>query len=163
MFFAHWLSPGLDQGGIKISAVRELSTHYILECVVAIDWNDRLSDLVDAGIPVRIRVLSYSDIGDTLVSIKTLQCNLRDYTYNYCDSVRVGGECRVSVSKQYHQIFLAVRDYTTVTRSFSRRATILYVEALLLPSSVSHLNRSIDISELCGARKYFVKFEKKRE
>lgn len=163
MFFAHWLSPGLDQGGIKVSAVKELSTQYVLECVVAIDWNDRLSDLVDAGIPVRIRVLSYSDVGDTLVSIKTLQCNLSDYTYRCCDSVRVDGDVRVRVSKPYYQIFLAIREYTTVTRSFSRRATMFCVEALLLPSSVSHLNRSIDISELCGARKYFVKFEKKRE
>jgi hypothetical protein len=163
MFFTHWISPGGDQGELRIEAIRELKTRSVLECVIAFDWNDRMSDLIDAGIPMRFRVLSCSDKGDSTVSIRTLFCDVGDYTYYYNDSISVPFGDSVYTSRKYQQIYRAVREYQRFTRSFSKNAASFQIEATLLPSRVSHLNRSIDMSDICGFRKFGTRILRERE
>ncbi|MBN1577330.1 MAG: hypothetical protein JW913_12300 [Chitinispirillaceae bacterium] len=154
MFFAHWLSPGNDRGEIRIEAVRELKTRSVLECFISFEWNERMSDLIDAGIPMRFRILSYSDRGDSTLSIRTLFCDVGEYTYYISDSLIVPAIDSVYVSKEYRQIYRALREYRHVMRSFARSASYFQIEAVLLPSRVSHLNRSIDMSDICGCRRF---------
>ena len=162
MFFSHWLSPGVDKGEIRIAAVKELNDRSVLECVITFEWNDRMSDLIDAGIPLRFRILSYSDRGDTTLSIRTLSCDVGDYTYSFSDSLVVPTADSVYLSKEYRQIYRAVREYQHVTRSFTSSASAFQVEAVLLPSRVSHLNRSIDMSDICGCRKFATRIIRKK-
>ena len=162
MFFAHWLSPGVDQGEIKIAAVKELKGRAVLECVISFEWNDRMSDLIDAGIPLRFRILSYSDRGDTTLSVRTLLCDVGDYTYSISDSLIIPTNDSVYVSKEFRQIYRAAREYQRVTRSFTSSASALQIEAVLLPSRVSHLNRSIDMSDICGCRKFATRIIRKK-
>ncbi len=154
MFFAHWLSPAGDQGEIRVSSVREESSRSVVECVIPFDWNERMSDLIDAGIPMRFRILSYSDAGDTVMSIRTLCCDVSEYTYLFTDSLSTPRSDSVRVSKEYRQIFRIVRDYQRVTRYFSGTASWYHIEAVLLPSRVSQMNRSIDLTDICGCRKF---------
>jgi hypothetical protein len=154
MFFSHWLSPGVDQGEIRIADVGELKTRSVLECVISFEWNERMSDLIDAGIPLRFRIFSCSDRGDTVLSIRTLRCDVGEFTYFFSDSVKSSRGDSVFISKKYGQIFRAVREYQHFTRSFTNTAASFQIEAVLLPSDVSHLNRSIDISDICGCRRF---------
>jgi len=153
MFLTQWLSPHSSDGEIRIAAVRELTAVTAVECVISIEWNDRMSDLLDAGIPVSFAIMSYSDKGDTVRSIRTLSCDVADYTYMISDSLLNGADS-VYTSKKIPQIFRAVKLYQRFERTFSRDASILHVEAVLLPSRVNRLNRSIDLSEICDCRKF---------
>jgi hypothetical protein len=161
MFFAHWLSPGDDQGEIRIAAVEELKGRTALECVISFDWNSRMSDLVDAGIPLRLRILSYSNRGDTTLSVRSFICDVREYTYYFSDSLIVPVCDSVYVSRTYRQLYRALREYKRVPRSFTSTATSFHVEAVLLPSRVSQMNRSIDMSDICGFRKLSTKIIRK--
>lgn len=154
MFFAHWLSVGNDQGEIRIVAVKELQSRSVLECVISFDWNERMNDLIDAGIPMRFRIESYSDRGDTTVSIRTLLCDVGEYTYSYRDSIIIPPSDSVYHSKEYQQIYRALREYQHLSRGFSKGAAMFHIEAVLLPSNVSQLNRSIDMSDICGFKKF---------
>ena len=162
MFFAHWLSPGDDQGEIKIAAVRELPTRSVIECVITFDWNNRMSDLIDAGIPMRFRILSYSDIGDTTLSIRTFFCDVGDYSYYFSDSLIIPPADSVFISRKYGQIYRALREYRKVQRSFTNTASSFHIEAVLLTSKVSQLNRSIDMSDICGCRKFATRIIRKK-
>ena len=154
MFFSNWFSPGSDYQKIEITAATQLSQGYRLECAMKLEWNEQLSDLIDAGIPLRFQIKSSSDIGDSVTFLRTLECDLRDYTYLYKDTLLVPLRDSVFISQKYTQIYRALRHYSRWTCIFSQRATHIDIEAELLPSKVSQFNRSIDISHLFGCRKY---------
>jgi|GEM_PF-1348097 len=154
MFMTHWLSPGNNVGEIRVAAVNRLHSRTVFECVISFDWNSRMSDLLDAGIPVRFRVFSYSDRGDSCVSIRTLFCDVGDYTYFFTDSLKTPMFDSVYTSKSFRQVYRAVREYQRITRSVTNGAGICHIEAVLLPSHVSRLNRSVDMSDICGCRKF---------
>jgi hypothetical protein len=154
MFFTHWISSGNGQGEIRIETIRDLRTRSVIECVIDFEWNDRMSDLIDAGIPLRFRISSSSDKGDTTVSVRTLICDVGDYTYYFTDSIGAPDVDSVYTSRKYQQIYRAVREYQHVTRRFAADAGAFQIEAVLLASRVSHRNRSIDMSDICGFRKF---------
>ncbi|MBN1758010.1 MAG: hypothetical protein JW863_06825 [Chitinispirillaceae bacterium] len=163
MFFSHWLSVGNDQGEIKIAAVQELKSRVVLECIISFDWNERMNDLIDAGIPLRFRIESMSDRGDTTVSLRTLVCDVGDYTYSFSDSIIKPPGDSVYHSREFRQVYRALRDYRQVSRSFSAGAGVFQIEAVLLPSSVRQLDRSIDMSDICGCRKFSTKIVRKEK
>jgi hypothetical protein len=161
MFFAHWLSIGNNQGEIRIVDIKQLESRTVLECVITFDWNERMNDLIDAGIPLRFRVESYSDRGDTTVSIRSLQCDISDYIYSFSDSLVVPPSASVFHSGEFNQVYRALREFQHVSRSFSQGAESFQIEAVLLPSSVSQLNRSIDMSDICGFRRFSARIVRK--
>lgn len=162
MFFAHWISPGGNEGEIRIVALQELATHTAMECVISFDWNSRMSDLIDAGIPMRIQIVSFSDVGDTTVSLRTLICDVSDYSYSFSDSLS-GYIDSIYTSKKYSQIYRALREYKRIRRVFDPKGDALYIEATLLPSHVPHLNRSIDLSEMCGSSRFSTHVIRKKD
>lgn len=161
MFFSSWFSPGSDSQDIKIAAVKEISLGYSLQCIIKINWNEQMSDLIDAGIPLRFLITSYSDIGDTMQLIRTLDCDVSTYNYVFCDSIIVPKTDSIYISRKYSQIYRAIRSYSRWTCTFSQNANRFHIEAKLLPSRVSQLNRNIDMSEICGCRKYSRDFFRK--
>ncbi len=163
MFFSHWLSVGNDQGEIKIAAVQELGSRVVIECVISFDWNERMNDLIDAGIPLRFRIQSMSDRGDTTISIRTLLCDVGEYTYSFNDSILQPPDGGVYQSKEFRQIYRALREYRHVTRQFTAEAVTLHIEAVLLPSKVSQLGRSIDMSDIFGSRKFSTRIIRKEK
>jgi len=161
MFFAQWLSPGADEGDIRIATVKELSSRTIIECVISIEWNDRMIDLVDAGIPVSISIASQCDNSDTVRSIRTLACDVSEYTYYITDSL-ITPRDSVYHSKKFTQIYRAIKEYQQFKRTFPADASDLTVDAVLLPSRVSHLNRSIDMSDICNCRRFTTRLIRKK-
>ncbi len=153
LFLSQWLSPAGEQASLTISDIRQNDHRFTISCQLKIGWNEQLSDLIDAGIPMRFRFSAETDDGQKLRIVRTLQCNITDYTYQYTDSLRAPSRDSAWTSDSYNQILIAMRQFTRWTFSIHQTAKECRIEAVLLPSRVSRLNRSIDVSNLCGCRK----------
>lgn len=152
MFFSNWISPAPETGEVRILDALETDSLYRIECGIKIKWNEQMSDIMDAGIPLRIYVVSYSDKGDSLSFIRTLSCDISNYKYSFTDSLK--NVDSVYTSEEYRQVFKAVKQYSRWESYFSKDANSFHMEVNLLPSHVSQLNRVIDLSEMCGCAKF---------
>lgn len=152
MFFSHWISPSPEMGEINIYNVLENDEKYLIECGIKIKWNEQMSDIIDAGIPLRINVQSYSDKGDSLSFIRTLTCDVTSYKYTFIDTV--ANNDSVFISKGYRNVFKILKRYSRWNSQFDKNADSYHMEVKLLPSKVSQLNRVIDLSEMCGCSRY---------
>jgi hypothetical protein len=160
LFMSQWLSPGGSQEEIKIVAAQELSAGYEIVCAIDLAWNEQMTDLIDAGIPLRFRICAWSDAGDSLSFIRTLQCDIGNYTYSFCDSISQAA-AGILTSRNYAQILIALRDYTRWNVTLSKSARQCRLSAELLPSRASRLNRMVDMSEVCGCKRFQREFVKK--
>ncbi len=161
IFLSNWFSPANSSEEIRIAAAKEFSLGYSIECAIKLDWNEQMSDLVDAGIPLRLKITSYSDRGDSLYILRTLLCDIGDYTYTFCDSLGTPLTDSVFTSRKFSQIYRAVREYSRWQYHLSKEATQFYMEAELLPSWVSQLDRNLDMSAIVGCRKFSRTFQRK--
>ncbi len=154
MFLSNWFSPGTDAGEIKIAAAQQFAQQYVIECVIKIPWNEQMSDVIDAGIPLRFKIQSNSDLGDSLSLVRTMQCDVSTYTYTYTDTIITPENDSIYVSESYTKIFKAVRETSKWSSTFSKQGKQFHMEVALLPSVVSQLNRTIDLSEICECEKF---------
>jgi hypothetical protein len=114
----------------------------------------RLEELIDAGIPLNFRFTAVSDNQDTVSIVRSLRCNVADLTYTYSDS----SKSAVRTSKKYPMILLALRDYSRWEFGVSAPSRLCTVEAEILYSRVSQLNRSVDMSRIWGHQKIKTEF-----
>jgi hypothetical protein len=154
LFISHWLSPGASKEEIRIAAVEEMNGGYVVECAIAIGWNEQIADLIDAGIPLRFRMSGASDAGDTAVFVRTLSCDIASYTYSFVDTFITPYSDTVRVSRSYGQAVIAMRDFSRWPFVISKKAQACYLEAELLPSRASRLNRTVEMSNICGCSKF---------
>lgn len=152
LFIGNWLSPGADEAEIRILAAEQLSQSYAIECAIGIRWNEQMGDLIDAGVPLRFRMRAIADKTDTTTFIRTLTCDLSQYTYSYTDSMVETDS--TFTSEQYGQVLLAMRRYCRWGFSFPSTIAIIELEAELLPSPVSRLNRMVEMSNICGCKRF---------
>ncbi len=163
IFFSNWLSPGTNSEDIKIVAAHEFANRYSIQCMIKINWNEQMSDLIDAGIPLRFVINFFSDRGDSTTVLRTLQCDIVTYKYSFSDTIIQPPSDSVFSSKKYSQIYRALRNYCRWTCSFSKDASRFNMEAELQPSWVSHLNRSVDMSEICNCKIFSRTLIKKKD
>jgi hypothetical protein len=154
LFISHWLSPEALQEDIRIAAIKKLDEGYRIECAISITWNEQMSDLIDAGIPLRFRIAAYTNTGDTTAFIRTLVCDIETYTYAFSDSSLSPRSDSVRISRSYNQMLIALRDYTRWSFDFGTHVKACLLEAELLPSRASQLNRTVDMSNICGCKKF---------
>jgi hypothetical protein len=159
LFFSHWLSPGADDEVVRIVSIRPLSDTYIVACAISLSWNEQMKDLIDAGVPVRFHFRTFTNIKDTISCIRTLQCDVADYTYSFRDSLRGPlGDTAIG-SKQYQHLLIALEKFTQWETRVPRSTKLCRIEAEMLPSSATRLHRKIDMSQICGHRFFAVNFD----
>jgi hypothetical protein len=163
LFLSNWFSPGINPGEISVIAVKELAAVYQIESSFSIDWNEQMNDIIDAGIPMRFLIAYASDKGDTTAFIRTLQCDISSYIYSVKDSVLTKAGNHAPAVKNFRQIYRAQRSFTRLIFYISKKATAYIIKAELLPSKVSQLNRTIDVSDICGCRTFILKYSKKKK
>lgn len=161
MFFSHWFSPGTDVGEIKVMGFEEAGNKYRVAWTITVDLNEQMNNIIDAGIPLRFMIKASSDAGDTIVSIRTLWCDISQYTYAFSDSLKKSPRDSVYRSQDYAHIYKALKSYCAMTSDFSRDSRQFYLEAEILPSRVSQLGRTIEMSDICGVRKLSRQFIRK--
>jgi len=150
LFVGHTFLPEKDEAGLTVRAVKPVSEQAV-EVVVRLDMvlNRQMEQLVDAGVPLRFKISAFHSGGDTSSFFRTLKFNLADYKYTYSDSA----DGLVSVSRPYPMIHLALLDFCEWEFQASLQAAWYVFEAEILPSRVSRLNRTVEMSRLWGQSK----------
>ncbi|MBN1128103.1 MAG: hypothetical protein JXA71_03910 [Chitinispirillaceae bacterium] len=162
LFTGNWLSPGDDAASLAVVSMKKITpATWKVTIKMEMPLNRRLEELVDAGIPLNFRFTAISDRADTAATIRSLRCNVVDLTYTFTDSAST----MVTTSKKYPMILLALRDFSRWEFTLPYEATACAVEAEILYSRVSQLNRSVDMSKVWGHQKlrcgFMLKDEKK--
>jgi hypothetical protein len=158
LFFAHWLSPGVDEEAIRIVSVRPMAQTYIVSCVISVTWNEQMKDLIDAGVPVRFLFRTLLSAKDTLSRLRTLQCDVADYSYAFCDSLRGPQLSATQCSKRFSHLLIALEKFTQWETEVPLAVTSCRIEVELLPTSAARLHRKIDMSQVCGYRFFAANF-----
>ena len=87
LYLTHWLAPEAERASIDARFVRFIDEQTVsFNCQMEIAWNKRLEQLVDAGIPLRFRIASFSDKSDTVLFYRSLFFDVVNYTYTFSDS-----------------------------------------------------------------------------
>ncbi len=153
LFLSQWLSAGGQVPAITLAHIQASEKGIYITTSISITVKEQLNDLLDAGIPIRLRMQASSDAGDTLTLLRTLSCNISDYTYTIIDSSVNMKPAYRAVSKRYTQALVAFKDYVRFEAMVSPTSRTIHFEAMLLPSKASQLNRSVDMSSLLGFQK----------
>lgn len=155
LFFSHWLSPETGKAEIDIDFSNYITSESaIYKCKLDIAWNKQLESLVDAGIPLYYKISYYTDISDSVIFYRSLHFNMVDFTYTFTDST----EKKVSNSKAYSLIDLALRDFCRWDIVIPKKATACKIDVLILPSKAAQLNKVVDMSRVWGQQKVSTAF-----
>lgn len=151
LMLGQWLSPGASRPEISVNAARPAAAGYAVQCALNLAWTEEMEALVDAGIPLRLRIGSFCDGCDSVVFLRTLRLDIAELTYSFTDTF-VTCDSTFS-SATYPQVLLALRDLSRWTFLAPPRARTCRVEAELLSSRAARLNRTVDMSALWGQKK----------
>jgi hypothetical protein len=154
LFISQWLGPGGEQDAVRIDEAVALAQGIRVKCAITIAWNDQMSDIVEAGIPLRLRIATITDNHDTTTFIRTLTCTMTDYTFTFADSAIAATPVDPVVSRKYSQMLIAVRDFSHWQVMLPAASRHSRFEAELLPSRAARLNRTVDVSGICGCKKF---------
>jgi len=158
LFFAHWLSPGSDEDAVRIVSMRQTPQAVVISCAISITWNEQMKDLIDAGIPIRFLFRAINNAKDTSWCMRTLQCDVAAYSYTYCDSLPSAAESPPPCSKRLSNVLIALEKFTQWEVTIPRGCSSCRIEAELLPTRAPRLNRTIDLSNVCGSRLFAANF-----
>lgn len=156
LFISHWFMPLSDRAKLDIGFDRyDKNGAMVFVCKMDPAWNEKLEQLVDAGIPLRFKFQSYGEGSDTTILVRSLHYNIAKYTYHVNDSNALGRRN----SKQYPMVLLALRDYCKWEIKVPPAATHYRAEACILPSKAERLNKMVDMSRVWGQQRVYVNFE----
>lgn len=152
LFAGNWLLPQEDDAVLEFVSVKELpaASASRVQLKMELPLNRQAEELIDAGIPLNVRLTAISDKADTVALTRTLRCNVADLTYTVSDSAETVARRE---SKPYPMILLALRDFGKWEFDLPAGAASCRAEAEILPSRVSRLNRSVDMSRMWGRQK----------
>ena len=160
LFISHWLFPAAERASLSVHFDKVVEMQAVqFQSNLDIAWNRRLEQLVDAGIPLRFKILSFTDCSDTVMFYRSLYFDMVHFTYMFIDS----SGCQISRSQQYSLIHLALRDYTKWKIKIPQEASVCRIEAHILPSRAEQLNRVVDMSRVWGQQKVLFQFDPRKK
>ncbi|MBN2035341.1 MAG: hypothetical protein JW768_01235 [Chitinispirillaceae bacterium] len=149
LFTGNWILPPDDNATLALVSADKGGAQWVVVVRMEIDLNRQLEQLIDAGVPLNFRFTAVSDNNDTVSMVRSLRCNVADLTYSFSDSL----DTAVTVSRSYPMILLAMRDFARWKFRMPGKASACDVEAEILYSRVSQLDRSVDMSRIWGHQK----------
>jgi hypothetical protein len=149
LFAGNWILPPDENAALALVTAKKDEASWTVVIKMEMSLDRRLEQLIDAGIPLNFRFTAISDKNDTVSTVRSLRCNVADLTYSFTDSLPAG----VNASKSYPMILLAMRDFTRWKFSLPSGAAACGVEAEILYSRVSRLDRTVDMSRIWGHQK----------
>jgi hypothetical protein len=150
LYLSHWLSPDMGKAELTAAAVQlSHSQTVVARCRMDLAWNNRLEQLVDAGVPLRFRFICYIDNTDSVFFFRTLSCDIVNYTYTITDS----NSLSTKNSGEYQMVLLALKNFCTWDMPLPSSAQSCRIEAQILPSRAARLDRMVDMSRIWGQRK----------
>jgi hypothetical protein len=150
LFAGNWILPQDDDAALAVESLQKITPPaWEITIKMEMSLNRQIEELIDAGIPLNFRFTAVSDSADTVSMVRSLCCNVADLTYTFTDST----SAKVTSSKKYPMILLALRDFSRWKFRLPAGAASCSVEAEILYSAVSQLNRSVDMSRIWGRQK----------
>ena len=147
LFAGNWISPQNDSAELRLESAHKVTPPaWQIALKMEFSLNPQIEQLIDAGVPLNFRFTAISDRADTVTMTRSLRCDVADLTYSFIDSTR--GTSRSS--KKYPMILLALKDFGSWKFTLPSNATQCHAEAEILYSTVSQLNRSVDMSRIWG-------------
>ena len=150
LFAGNWILPQDDNAALTMESIKKITPPaWEITMKLEMSLNRQLEELIDAGIPLNFRFTAVSNNADTVSAVRSLRCNVADLTYTIMDS----SGTQVATSKKYPMILLAVRDFSRWKFRMPVGSASCALEAEILYSTVSQLNRSVDMSRIWGHQK----------
>lgn len=156
LYLGSWLSPEAERASLDTRFDRFINNQNVsFTCQMDIAWNRRLEQLVDAGIPLRFKIISFTDKSDTSLFYRSLYFDVVKYTYTFIDS----SELKVTKSDSYPLVHLVLRDFCRWKMEIPEDASSCRIEVQILPSRAEQLNRVVDMSRIWGRQKVYLRFD----
>lgn len=158
LFASNMFLPPGEQAALSVKNVTPVHDNkYEVTLKMDMHVNERLEQLIDAGVPLRFRFMIISDRKDTVSFYRVLKYQVIDYTYTYTDSM----DGYIQKSEDFPMILLALKSFSKITIMIAQSTQSCKVEADILPSRVSRLNRTVDMSNIWGQRNVSISFNPK--
>ena len=158
LFLGNWLSPH-EKGELFLNSYLSEDSLYTVECRMAFRWSDDATPIVDAGIPLLVRVIVYVDGEKSDEYIRVLRGEIVDESYAVYDSL---SSQNIEVIKS-NNIYVALKRFKHLYIQTKDPFKTVAVEMVVEKSPVPSLNRVVDLSKLLGASNFSakIKFEEK--
>lgn len=156
LFAGNWVIPSGGEAALSLQSIdRTDSLHYRVTARMDLAMSRDLETLVNAGVPLRFRFRAALDAKKELIFYRVLRFDVVSYKYAFSDSS--AGEVRRS--KTYPMILLALKDFCRIQFNIPHGFQRCRIEAEILSSRVSRLNRSVDMSRIWGQRRIATAFQ----
>jgi hypothetical protein len=156
LFAQSWFIPNQEMAAISVESIRKTAEKkFEIHLKMNMAINQQMEQLIDAGIPLHFKIEAKTDVGNLSTFYRTMQFDVIKYNYHYSDSA----EGLIRMSKDYPMILLALKDFSQWEFLISKNATVCFVEVTLLPSRVTQLNRTVDMSKIWGQQKVNLSFQ----
>lgn len=154
LFLGNWLSP-TEKGELKVAPIQIVEERLIVSYELQFRWSDDATSIIDAGIPLRIlhRYKIDGEIKEEVV--RTLIGDVEKFVYHVYDSSATS----VSPKKEYANIYVALKAYKKREWEHKAGAQSITISAMVLPAPVPSLNRTVDLSPICGGGYFRKKIE----
>lgn len=159
LFAGNWFLPANENASIAVVSIdqnQSSAVHVTIKMNFAI--NRQLEELIDAGVPFNMRFTAITDKSDTILLIRSLNCNVAKMAYQFTDSTQTTSK----QSKEYPMILLALKEYCLWEFDVPDSASAFRAEAEILYSNVSQLKRTVDMSQICGQKRVKIFFALER-
>ncbi len=117
-------------------------------------WSDEATAIIDAGIPLIIKHSCSFENGHNLSFIRTLKTSVESNGYTVFDS-KDGDKIK---NNKYSNIYVALKRFRVVTISDSSQSAVVSIVTKTMPSPVSSLSRTVDLSPICGGEQLSSRF-----
>ena len=151
LFVAGWLSPATDEFSLHFEKPQQGVSAWQCDFELQGSFDPRLSDIIDAGIPLIVDVTVKQQSNRTVHLVRVLQYDAVKMTYAYSDTLS-GKKVH---SESYNFINTALRDFRKFHVEFPKSETLtaLTGEMVILPSLVPRLGRKVDLQVLFGGNR----------
>jgi hypothetical protein len=145
----------VGESRLEIRAINlDDGAHYLIRTAFEFQWNDNLTDIVNAGIPITMRHSVRFDRQRQDV-YRILRKPVSQRHYFVIDSVPGTGRAAASVSSQsFPNIPVALRHFRQIDWEIDNSARTLDFSVEIMNSFVPSMEIYVDISPLFGGRRF---------
>lgn len=146
LFVTQLVSPAAERVELRPDKIEYQGAAAIIRTNLTLPLDPQAEQLIDAGVPLRVRIIIRPEGGQDKYLQRTLRFNTTDYSYTYSDSSGNG----IQSSRKYAMVLLALKDFGRIETVVSRSSGRVTLMAEVLPSRIERLNRTVDMRRLFG-------------
>ncbi|MFP4522142.1 MAG: hypothetical protein ACLFQK_08360 [Fibrobacterota bacterium] len=143
-----WFTPP-PSAGIEIVNIKSSNTSYIVSCRMNLGWNKKLEQILDAGIPLKMRYYSASGTDSIKTETRVLSFIIEDYSYR---TSRIAKSDTVD-GKSHDMVLFALKDFQRWEFSVPDTVKKCEIGAEVMLTRAPELGRIVDVSRIWGYKR----------